>query len=174
MQFLYLVFLLASLFLVIKSADFAIRYSSRLAEDFRLPRYIVGFIIVAVISMLPEAFISVTSALEGVPSLGLGTLFGSNVADLTLVLALVVFIAGRNLKVESSIIKNRYLYICMMGLPIIFGLNGYYSRIEGIALIICGLFFYSYILKNGCLKTYSDSKKISVNNMIKAMPSILE
>ena len=121
---------------VIKSADFAIHYSTRLAESFKLSKYIVGFLIVAVISILPETFISVTSALEGIPSFGLGTLFGSNVADLTLVFAIVVLFAGRSLKIESKIIKNRYLHIGIMSIPIILGLNGYFSRWEGLFLII--------------------------------------
>jgi len=142
------IFLILALALVIKSADFAIHYSTRLAESFKLSKYVVGFLIVAVISILPETFISVTSAIEGIPSFGLGTLFGSNVADLTLVFAIVVLFAGRSLKIETKIIKNRYLHIGIMFIPILLGLNGYYSRWEGIFLIIIGLAFYYYILKN--------------------------
>jgi len=154
---IFLVLLTFSLFLVIRSTDFAIRYSSKLAESFHLSKYVVGFIIVAVISILPEAFISITSALDGIPSFGLGVLFGSNVADLTLVFSLVVLVSGRNLKVESKIIKNRFLYICMIFLPIILGLDGHYSKIEGLTLIIVGLLFFFYVLKDS--RTEDDSKK---------------
>ncbi|HBF67615.1 MAG TPA: hypothetical protein DDW36_04305 [Candidatus Magasanikbacteria bacterium] len=138
---------LFSLFLVIKSADFSVRYSTRLAKNLHLPKYIIGFLIVAIISIFPESFISITSAIQGVPSFGLGTLFGSNVADLTLVFALIVFVSGRrNLTVESKVIKNKLLHIGIILIPVVFGLNGYYSRIEGVSLIIAGLLFFSYVL----------------------------
>lgn len=140
-------FLLASLFLVIKSAAFAIRHSSRLAEGLRVSKYVVGFLIVAVISVLPEAFIAITSALQGTPEFGLGTLFGSNVADLTLIFGIVILTSSRRIRVESKVIKNSSLYVAAIAAPIIFGLNGYYSRIEGSMLIIIGLFFYLFLVR---------------------------
>jgi len=121
---------------------------------------------VAVISILPEMFIAVTSAIEGVPSFGLGMLFGSNVADLTLVFAMVVLIAGRSLKVESKIIKNRYLHIGIMSLPILFGLNGYYSRWEGLFLIVLGLAFYYYIFKNDAYDIDAPREKFKYTDLI--------
>src|SRR3989338_2338745 len=90
-----------SLFMVGKGAIMSTTYAVRVAESFRLSRYVVGFIVVAIISILPETFIAINAALEGVPALGLGTLIGSNITDLTLVFAVIIFFAGRNLKVES-------------------------------------------------------------------------
>lgn len=147
-SFILLIYLVLALLLVLKSADWAIYRSTRLAEFFGLPKYIIGFLVVAVISILPETFIAITSALEGVPAFGLGTLFGSNVADLSLVFALVVLASGRNLKVESRIVKNRFLYTGMIALPLFFGLNGYYTRTEGLLLVGLGILFYLYIFKS--------------------------
>lgn len=166
MMLISFILLILSLALVIKSADFAIHYSTRLAESFKLSKYVVGFLIIAIISILPEAFISVTSALEGIPSFGLGTLFGSNVADLTLVFAIVVLFAGRSLKIESKIIKNRYLHIGMMSIPLILGLNGYYSRWEGLFLIIIGSAFYFYILKNDGYDIDTPREKFKITDLL--------
>ncbi len=89
------VFILAvSLFMIIKGATLATRYAALLADSYRLSKYVVGFIIVAVISILPETFVAINSALSGVPSFGLGTLFGSNIADLTLIFALIILLSG--------------------------------------------------------------------------------
>lgn len=139
--------LLASLALVIQSANVAVRYATKLAESFRLSKYVTGFLVVAVISILPETFISITAAAAGVPSFGLGTLFGGNVADLTLIFAVVVLAAGRSLQVESKVIKNRYLYIGAIAVPIVLGLNGHYARWEGWCLLAAGLAFYFYVLR---------------------------
>ncbi|MFA6536274.1 MAG: sodium:calcium antiporter [Candidatus Paceibacterota bacterium] len=144
-----LVLLVISLVVVIKSADFAIKYASNLATTLRLPKYTVGFIIVAVISILPETFIGINSAIQGVPAFGLGTLFGSNVADLTLVFAIIIFAAGRDIKVGSRILANNRFYPFLLALPILIGLDGHYSRSEGWLLIVAGLLFFLWTLRRG-------------------------
>lgn len=158
--------LLVSLFVLINSANFAIRYSTLLAESLKLPKYIIGFVIVAFISILPETFVSLTAAFEGIPSFGLGTLFGGNVADLTLVFALVVLISGRSLKIESKLIKNKSLHICALLTPIILGLNGYYSRLKGFILILSGLLFYYLILKKSVYDQKVEREKFKVKYLI--------
>jgi cation:H+ antiporter len=140
---------IVSLSLLIKGATLATKYSARLAENFRLSKYTVGFIVIAVISILPETFISVNSALEGVPSFGLGVLFGSNVADLTLIFALIILSGGRGLKIESKILKNRVIYPFLLLLPLILGFDGRFSRLEGAAITMAGAIFYYISAKDG-------------------------
>lgn len=138
-----------ALFMVVKGSTLATKYAGRLAESFRLSKYTVGFIIVAIVSILPETFIAINSTVEGIPSFGLGTLLGSNVADLTIVFAIIILFAGRSVKVESKILKNRFAYPFLLLLPLALGLDGYFSRLEGVALIIAGAVFYCVALKNG-------------------------
>lgn len=136
-----------SLFLVVQGSTLATKYSAKLARSFRLSKYIVGFIIIAFISILPETLISVNSAIAGVPEFGLGTLFGSNVADLTLIFALLIIINKRGMKIQSKILKNISIYPFFLLLPLILGLDGYYSKLEGIFLIIAGVLFYYMVFK---------------------------
>lgn len=127
----------------------ATKYSAKLADNFNISKYIVGFIIVAFISILPETLISINSAISGIPEFGLGTLFGSNVADLSLIFAILIIYAGRGIKIESKVLKNIRLYPFFLLLPLLFGLNGHYTRIEGVFLIIAGIIFYYLVFKNG-------------------------
>jgi len=138
-----------SLFLVIKGATLATKYSVKLAKNFHMSKYIVGFVVVAFISILPETLISINSAFQGIPEFGLGTLFGSNVADLTLIFAILIIYSGRGIKIESKVLKNVRLYPFFLLLPLLFGLNGHYSRTEGAALIVSGALFYYMVFKNG-------------------------
>lgn len=135
--------------MVVKGATMATRYSGKLAKGFGWSEYTVGFIIIAIISILPETFISINSAISGIPAFGLGMLFGSNIADLTLIFALLVFFAGRSLKVESKIIKSDKIYPVLLILPLLLGINGHFSRPEGAALILSGCLFYFFSLKEG-------------------------
>jgi len=147
-MFLNLFIFFFSLFLVVKGATLATRYAAKLASSFHLSKYIIGFIVIAFISILPETFISINSAIEGLPSFGLGTLFGSNVADLTLIFAILIIYAGRGMKIESKVLKNLHLYPFFLLLPLILGLNGHYTRLEGLSLIVSGAIFYFLVFKN--------------------------
>lgn len=148
-MFTNLFILLCSLVVIIKGATWSTKYAALLAESFHLSKYVVGFIVIAVISILPETFIAVDSAIMGNPSFGLGTLFGSNIADLTLVFAIILFLVGRGLKVEGKILKNRKVYPIILLLPLLFGIDGFYGRIDGVILIIIGGLFYLLAIKDG-------------------------
>jgi len=154
-------------YLVIKGSTIATKYAGRLAKNFNFSKYVVGFIIVAIISILPETFISINSALNNASSLGLGMLFGSNVADLTLIFAIIIWSAKRNLKVESKILKKQSVYPFMLLLPLFFSFNGYLSRWEGIILIVVGIFFYYMTLRdNDELKMRVKSEDGKLKNFI--------
>src|SRR3989339_502834 len=137
-----------SLWVVIKGATLATKYSVKLAENFHLSKYIVGFIVVAFISILPETLIAINSAMDGIPEFGLGTLFGSNVADLTLIFAILILYAGRGIKIESKVLKNINSYPLFLLLPLALGLDGHYSRLDGIFLVFAGVVFYYMVFKN--------------------------
>lgn len=131
-----------SIFMIIKGATLSTKYSFKIAEGLKVSKYLVGFVIVAVISIIPETLIGINTAIQGVPAMGLGTLFGSNIADLSLIFAIVAFYAGRSIKVESKILKENITYPFFLIIPIVLGFDGYYSRWEGLGLIIAGLVFY--------------------------------
>ena len=166
-----------SLILVVKGATLATRYSVKLAHNFHLPTYIVGFILVAFISILPETLISISAAIEGIPEFGLGTLFGSNVADLTLIFAILIIYAERGIKIESKVLKNVHLYPFFLMLPLIFGLNGHYSRLEGAGLIVIGILFYYLVFENGMEKSVArhtgDGKYKNMSFLVLAMALML-
>lgn len=138
---------IAPLLLMVKAADMAIRSSSKLAKSLHLSTHVVGFLIIAGISVLPETLVSVQAALQGVPSFGVATLFGSNVADLSLVFVLVLLFSKKGLKVESKILKDQYWYFLALLVPILLGYDGTFTRLEGLALVLTGVFFHMRALK---------------------------
>ncbi len=122
-------------------------YSTKLAHGFRLSRYTIGFVVVALISILPETLVAINAALDGMPAFGLGTLFGSNIADLTLIFAILIFYAGRSVRVGTKVLHSIEFYPLILLMPLLLGLNGYYSRLEGVLLIILGGLFYHSLFK---------------------------
>lgn len=159
--------LVLAIIFVVKSADMTIRHVSHVSGTFRLSKYIIGFIVIAVISILPETFISIASALQGIPSFGLGTLFGSNVADLTLVFAIIIFSTKHGIRVGSKVLEDNVWYPLLLLLPLILGLDGHYSRIDGAALIVAGLLFYVWIFRKNHLENLPDrSSEPRVKNIL--------
>ena len=138
-----------SIFFIIKWAILSTKYAVKFAENFKVSKFIVGLIIVAVISILPETFISINSVLEWQPWLWLWTLFWSNVADLTLAFGIILLFSWRkSIKVENKILKTNTLYPFFLLLPILLWLDGHYGRAEGLWLIIVGVIFYYMAFKN--------------------------
>jgi cation:H+ antiporter len=155
-----------SIFLIIRGATLSTKFSGRIAKSFNLSNYTVGFLIVAVISIIPESFVAINSAISGVPSMGLGTIFGSNIADLTLVFAIVVLVAGRSLKIESKILKSNLIYPFFFLIPIALGIDGAYNRGEGLCLIIAGVIFY-YLAFHQSQEGEEKKSKIKFDKKIK-------
>lgn len=168
----FLIFI-ASLFLVFKSAESALKHSSSVAISLGLSKGVVGFLLIAFISVLPETFISALAAIEGDPSLGLGTLFGSNVADLTLVFALVVWVSRRDLKVESHILKNVWPYLGLLAGALLLGADSYYSRWEGVALVLGGVLFHLHLLKGSRHKKLKTGVEFSFVNLLALILSMV-
>jgi len=153
-----LVLLILFLILLINSAEFSIKYSKIVARRMRLPYLIVSFFIVAIISSLPEGFIAVISAIQGNPEFGMGTLIGSNVADLTLVFGLAILISGSaGISIKSSVLKRDFFYLALLFFPVLAGLDGSYSRLDGVILLFAGLsFFFSLYLQSRKIKKEVD------------------
>lgn len=161
MVILDLVLCVVFLFLVIKSSNFAIKYSSGLAKALNLSQFVVSFFIIAIISALPETTIAIISAINGEPELGIGTLLGGNITDLTLIFGIVALISSSGIKVESKILRNNLMYLIMLLIPVLLGIDGKFSRIDGIILIAMGVIFFIKIYHNSSKfrKKFNHTKK---------------
>lgn len=136
------IFIIACLILV-KSASWLVGSLTKIAEYFKMSEFVIGFIIMALATSVPELFVGVTSALEGNPLLGLGTVIGSNLVDLTLVIGTAVLL-GKGIKLKEKTIRKDIFYMMLITLlPIIlmFLGNGL-SKMDGFILLF---FFLAYM-----------------------------
>lgn len=144
----HILLLLLALFAVIQGANLSTRYAEKVAESFRMSKYVVGFIVVSFISVLPETFIAIGAAMKGNTELGIGTILGSNVADLTLIMAILAFVAGRKgVKVERASLRRLLIYPLFLAIPLLLALDGSFSRSDGLVLIIVGIIFYVFTFR---------------------------
>lgn len=159
--------------MVIASAMYANKYATNLARSFNIPSYTIGFIIIAIISILPETFIALNSAINKVPEFGFGMLIGSNVIDLTIIVALITFISRRPIKIESKILKSQIFYPLILIIPIVLGLDGALSRPEGGALVIVGMVFYYFALRQDGEHIQRDRTQNHIKPFLQLLGSML-
>lgn len=141
-----LVLLLFFSYLLIKSVDALILSVNRLAEISRLGKFTLSTLILAVATSLPELVVSVTSAAAGNSHLALGTIVGSNIADISLVIGGAAVI-GRGFSVAGAWLKVDIFSVFLAGaLPLVLLLDNYLSRSDGLLLLaIFGLYYYSVL-----------------------------
>lgn len=142
--------LLASCFVLVKAADYSVRAVARIASYYRVSEYITSFLLAGIVSTLPEASVLFSSAMAGVHEVGLGTVLGNNLIDLTLVLGLTALF-GKNLKVKSKSVENDVFYLILCLLPFLLALDGSLSQIDGVVLVMSGGLYLGHIVRESRL-----------------------
>ncbi len=139
------IFFAASIILV-KSASIAVRSVSGLGIRLKMSPFFISFVLAGLVAILPELFIGINSSLSGVPSMGIGTIIGSNIADMTIVIGIVA-LAGRKIKVDKKTISNNAYFVIITILPIILMSDGALTRDDGLILIFAFLYYFSTIIR---------------------------
>lgn len=138
-----LVLFIASLIILVNGAEFAVKYSSRLTKSAGMSKFMTSVFVVSVISTFPEATVSIVSAFKGIPEFGMGTLLGSNVADLTLVFGIAALFSSGGIRVKREILRHDIFYLALLLMPSVLGSDGHLSRLDGILLVASGLSFFA-------------------------------
>jgi len=140
--------LLAGIAIVVYGADEAIKQLLGLSKFFCLSAFVVGVVIAGTLAVLPELSIGVLSALGGTSTFGLGLIFGANVADLTLVIGVVVLIAGEQ-KITGEMLKSLRIAFVAVLLPVFLLLDGEISTFDGIILVAGFVVYVIWLLMRG-------------------------
>ena len=150
-----LVFILvaiASLFLMAKASNLAVYSVSRYARKLGLSDCIIGILVVAIAASIPELVSSIEGVTLGEPGIVLGTIFGSNLAGLALVLGLSTIFKKKISTKSKVLVGTNFLIWLLVMMPFIFLIDGVLSRIDG-GLLILSFFIYIMFLwkKEGSL-----------------------
>lgn len=81
----YLLFI-AGIFLLIKGADWLVSGASSLARDYHISDMVIGLTIVSLGTSMPELVVNIIASLEGSSEIAIGNIFGSNIANILLIL----------------------------------------------------------------------------------------
>ena len=119
-----------------------VRSLSKVAYFLRISEFVAGFLIISISTSLPELFVGIQSAMSGIPGLSLGTVIGSNIADLTLIIGIAMILSRRMIVQSKTIKKDAMLMIAMATLPLaLMYLGEQVSRTDGVILILAFVWF---------------------------------
>ena len=150
------ILLIIGFFFLIKGADLFVDGAASIARKFNIPSMIIGLTIVAMGTSAPEAAVSITSSLSGQNDMSVANVVGSNFFNILVILGVSSLIS--KLPVQKNTIKKDTPFLLIVsGLLLVFGINKYISRIEGLILLIVFVYFLYSTVKMAKSATNLDS-----------------
>ena len=116
------------------SADRFIDGSAAIANNFGVPKLLIGLTVVAFGTSAPEIVVSISASLKGAGEIAIGNAIGSNLANIGMVLGITTLLAPLTFK-QSTLQQEVPIMLAVMGVAGWFLYNGELSRTEGILLV---------------------------------------
>jgi cation:H+ antiporter len=140
-----IVVFIAGLFMIIKGADWVTEFGSRLAKKLGVSELVIGLTVVAMATSLPELGVSIVSALSGVASIATGTIIGSNISNIALILGISAL--AYPLATGKSFLKEA---LATLGFSLILAssLVGGMAWYDGLVILALFIGYILYIVKN--------------------------
>lgn len=126
--------LIGGLIVLVAGGELLVRGSVSIARHFRVPTVVIGLTVVAFGTSAPELVVSLDAVVSGSAGVAVGTIVGSNVANVLLVLGLpaVIFATGNQI---SSVVRDVDLMVAASVLMLLFAADGQVERWQGAVLI---------------------------------------
>jgi cation:H+ antiporter len=95
---------IAGLILLVWSADRFVSGAAATATYFGMPPLLIGMVVVGFGTSAPEMVVSALAAVQGSPGIALGNAYGSNIANIALILGITALISP--VMVHSAVLKK--------------------------------------------------------------------
>lgn len=146
MAIMWLLFGLATL---LGGAHLLVDGSIEIARYLGVSEVVIGILLVALGTSLPELAVSLVSALKGEYGLAIGNIVGSNIFNLLAVIGVAATIAPTTM---APTVLSLHIFVMVAFTLVLFAMTYDYdgkselSRIEGVALLIAFLAYDSYVV----------------------------
>ena len=131
----FLIFVIA-MGVLIWGADMLIRQSEKIALGFNIPEFIIGATLIALGTSLPEMAASIAASAGDKPDIAISNVIGSNILNITLVLASVFLIAKNISPNRDFFAKDSTWALVPVFVFILMILDGVISRFDASLLLL--------------------------------------
>jgi cation:H+ antiporter len=132
---LAIVAIVVGLVLLVWSADRFVDGAVGVAQFFGMSTFLIGMLVVGFGTSAPEMVVSVLSALNDTPQLALGNAYGSNIANIALILGTTALIAPVIVK-KQAVKRDIPILIATTVLTIVLVKDGNVSLFDGVVLLL--------------------------------------
>lgn len=147
MLIIWLIVLIVSMVVLIKSSDYFTDSAEKIGFYFGMPLFIVGITIVAIGTSLPELLTSILAVLRNSSEIVVGNVIGSNITNILLVLGAAIVFSKKPIKIGLASLKvDAPILVISAVLLFITLLDRVFTLVEAIIFLACmGLYwYYSY------------------------------
>ncbi|MEK7540270.1 MAG: calcium/sodium antiporter [Patescibacteria group bacterium] len=146
----WIIALVLSLVALVFCADRFTHASTQLARLLRLPEFIVGVTVVSIGTSLPElitSIVGVSTGRAGGAELVLGTVIGSNVANILLIAGLTAVVV-KKIALEHRIIELETVLLAISGgFLVLTAMDGEVTRSEGLFMVVAYIILAVFAVK---------------------------
>ncbi len=143
--------LFLSLLVIYKSSEFLVKAAVRISKRFGISNFMIGLIVLAIGTSLPELFTSITASFLNEPGVSQGTIIGGNIVNITLILGIGVAISKVQIKKEEWFVQGVIMAMTTI-FAVVLMIDGL-SRMEGIILLV---FFGVYMYEISKVKAHRE------------------
>lgn len=143
----HLAVLAVALLVLVKSADLLVEYGARLARRLGVSDLVVGLVITSVGTSLPELASSLAAALTGSPGLVIGTVAGSNIANIGLVLGFAAVV--RPLETERKMHdRDGFMVVATAALFLVLALDNRVGRLDAAVFVVLYVAYTAFVVRS--------------------------
>ena len=143
-----ILYIIIGLTLLVLGGEYLVRSSVALSFKFNISKMVIGLTVVSFATSAPELLVSLQAALDGYPSISLGNVIGSNIANIGLVLGITAILGP--LSVDKEFYKMHWPAMAIFsGLLYYFLKNdSVLSLVEGVILVVAIVLFLIILIRN--------------------------
>ncbi len=139
---------LTGLGLLVWGADRFVDGAASTAKHFGMPSLLIGMVILGFGTSAPEMVVSALAAMNGNAGIGLGNAYGSNIANIALILGVTAMISP--IKVSSAVLRKELPILTLVtALSIFFLADLYLSRLNAVILLVLFFFLMAWAIVQG-------------------------
>lgn len=142
---LQMVLLALGFLMLVKGADWFVDGASGIAERFGIPQLVVGLTIVAMGTSMPEAAVSINSALKGNAGITIGNIVGSNILNILIILGITAVITTVAVQKSTIWIEIPYMMVITVLLLVLGKSGNQITFSEGVILWVVFLLYLGYL-----------------------------
>jgi len=145
---------------MVRSADRFVHASASIARYFSVPPLLIGMVIVGFGTSSPELLVSTLASLEGSNGIALGNAYGSNIANIALILGITALI--NPISVHSTVLRKELPILTATTLLSIFLLSDLeLTRFDSVLLLLVFAGLMAWTIRQG-LKQKTDALALEV------------